>query len=318
MPFFDFFSYLSSINTVFRSFVLGSVFSIYALFLYYFQREINLDLLDLSYLFVIPFTASCIMLLIIPKKYDLALPKTNQNKSEQYNSNENIKNNIIQEISKNSSQNILESSSRQEPKIEKTSNLETKEILENKTSDSKLRENFKMLKETVSGYEKKISDFEKQIHEMKVTIQDLKRTGVIKNDTYESALTELKAFKSELDNPFNFINKYFEMLDIPGMYDPKSSIKSNGGQSTHDEYDLQKKLNMISKKEFEHQNSKQLTKSDTKYSNKKKDKNLLLLSEKNSDSKNHVEKHKHLKSTKNKPSKENKTIFKPRKVDVIG
>ncbi len=317
MPFFDFFSYLSSINAAFRSFVLGSIFSAYALFLYYFQDEINLDLLDLSYLFVIPFAASCVMLLIIPKKYDSVLPKTSQNKSEQNNSNISIKNNVDQELSKNHlSQQVLESSSRQEPKTEKTSNQETKKILENQTSDSKLRENFKMLKETVSGYEKKISDFEKQIHEMKVTIQDLKRTGVIKNDTYESALTELKAFKSELDNPFNFINKYFEMLDIPGMYNPKSSIKSNGIQSAYDEYDLQKKLDMIPKKEFEHQDSKHSTKPDTKYNNKKR--NPDLLSEKNNDNKNQTEKHKHLKSNKNKSSKENKTIFKPRRVDVIG
>lgn len=321
MPFFDFFSYLSSINTAFRSFVLGSIFSTYALLLYYFQNEINLKFLDLSYLFVIPFAASCVMLLIIPQKYNHnpSKPTFYQNKNDQNHSLMSIKNNAEQEIQKNHlGTTISQHSSKQEPETE-TLEPETKNILENKATDPKLRENFKQLKETVSGYEKKLTDFEKQIHEMKVTIQDLKRTGVIKNDTYESALTELKAFKSELDNPFNFINKYFEMLDIPGMYNPKSSIKSNGTSSFYDEYDLQKKLNITSKNDFEPLNSNHPAKSNTTYNNKKSNKDpVLLQSEENNYDKTHDTKHKHLKSTKNNSSKANKAIFKPRRVDVVG
>lgn len=316
MPFFNFFSYLVNINATFRAFVLGSVFSIYALFLYYFQNEISLGLSNLSYLFVIPFVLSCVVLIILPKKYDSVLLKTNKNNKLQDNSHATIENNTALETPKNYlNQKVSESLSEQKPKIEKTFELE-KEVVKNNATDSKLSESFNLLKKTVSDYEKKISDFEKQIHDMRVTLQDLKRSGVIKNDNYESALTELKAFKSELDNPFNFINKYFEMLDIPGMYDQKTSVKPNGSQSAYEEHDLEKKLNMIPTKKFEHQDSKPSAKSNVKH-NDKKNKNSLL-PEKNNGSKNHNEEDKFLKPTKNKSNKENKMIFKPRKVNVIG
>lgn len=315
MPFSNFFFYIGNINIVFRSFILGTVFSAYALSLYYFDLGIKIEMSDLSYLFAVPFLISTIVLLIIPKKFSKNVSITNSKNTKQSNQYDVVKvqpniskfgssiiSNELNGINKKTSEAVIQ---------KKSVNYKTNTEIDNQRENSnqveeKLSKQLENVGKSMSDYDKKISEFEKQLQDMRVTMQDLKRTGVIKNDTYESALTELKAFKSELDNPFNFINKYFEMLDIPGMYDPKSKTKQNELQPQIMQQDVSKS---------------NIDKTDSQFKNKKSTKSI------GKDS-NQIEKHyeneeltsinKISAQIPHKKYNSEKTIFRAKKVDIIG
>ncbi len=241
------FFFLGRINTAFRSFILGSVFSVYILILYYFDIGIKFTLTNLSYTFVIPLIISSVIFLVIPKKSDHGYIKTEPDIEKQNNpSPENFFDKGSQKKKTDSShvQNHSAASAAQQSKGNNTKN-QSPDVQEMATvSDPHLKEKVEDLKKSVFDIKKKVDDFEKQFHDMKVNLQDLKRTGVIKNDTYESALKELKAFQAELDNPFNFISKYFEMLNVPGMYD----LKKNGTSIPEPKAELQEQPHAYSEK----------------------------------------------------------------------
>lgn len=54
---------------------------------------------------------------------------------------------------------------------------------------------------------------EKEILDTKTKIQDLKRKGSTKLEDLETAYAKIMAFKAEIDNPMNFIDKYFQLLN---------------------------------------------------------------------------------------------------------
>jgi hypothetical protein len=58
-----------------------------------------------------------------------------------------------------------------------------------------------------------ISDVRGEISSIKSNIQDLTLT-------FETSLTDLKAFQAEIANPLNFMRKYFDSLDIKNLSDP--------------------------------------------------------------------------------------------------
>ena len=58
-----------------------------------------------------------------------------------------------------------------------------------------------------------VSDVKAEINSVRNTIQDLTLT-------FETSLTDLKAFQTEIANPLNFMRKYFDSIDIKGLSDP--------------------------------------------------------------------------------------------------
>lgn len=58
-----------------------------------------------------------------------------------------------------------------------------------------------------------VSDVKAEINSIRNTIQDLTLT-------FETSLTDLKAFQTEIANPLNFMRKYFDSMDIKGLSDP--------------------------------------------------------------------------------------------------
>ncbi len=58
-----------------------------------------------------------------------------------------------------------------------------------------------------------VSDVRNEINSIRSTIQDLTLT-------FETSLTDLKAFQAEIANPLNFMRKYFDSMDIKGLSDP--------------------------------------------------------------------------------------------------
>jgi hypothetical protein len=64
-----------------------------------------------------------------------------------------------------------------------------------------------------------VSDVRSEINAVKTTIQDL-------TFTFETSLTDLKAFQAEIANPLNFMRKYFDSIDIKNLSDPTLPLYS--------------------------------------------------------------------------------------------
>jgi len=58
-----------------------------------------------------------------------------------------------------------------------------------------------------------VSDVRAEINTLRSTVQDLTLT-------FETSLTDIKAFQTEIANPLNFMRKYFDSMDIKGLSDP--------------------------------------------------------------------------------------------------
>ena len=64
-----------------------------------------------------------------------------------------------------------------------------------------------------------VSDVRSEINSVKSTIRDLTLT-------FETSLTDLKAFQAEIANPLNFMRKYFDSIDIKNLSDPTLPLYS--------------------------------------------------------------------------------------------
>jgi len=58
-----------------------------------------------------------------------------------------------------------------------------------------------------------VSDVRSEINSVKGSVQEL-------TFTFETSLTDLKAFQAEIANPLNFMRKYFDSIDIKNLSDP--------------------------------------------------------------------------------------------------
>jgi hypothetical protein len=65
----------------------------------------------------------------------------------------------------------------------------------------------------VSRIQDTVNDVRGEINSIRSTIQELTLT-------FETSLTDLKAFQTEIANPLNFMRKYFDSIDIKGLSDP--------------------------------------------------------------------------------------------------
>jgi hypothetical protein len=58
-----------------------------------------------------------------------------------------------------------------------------------------------------------VSDVRSEINSVKTNVAEL-------TSTFETSLTDLKAFQAEIANPLNFMRKYFDSIDIKNLSDP--------------------------------------------------------------------------------------------------
>jgi hypothetical protein len=77
-----------------------------------------------------------------------------------------------------------------------------------------------------------IDPFQKEIIKMQETISDLRaEINSVKTNlteltlTFETSLTDLKAFQTEIANPLNFMRKYFDSIDIKNLSDPTFPLR---------------------------------------------------------------------------------------------
>ncbi|CUR51752.1 conserved protein of unknown function [Nitrosotalea devaniterrae] len=71
-----------------------------------------------------------------------------------------------------------------------------------------------------------VSDVRNEINSIRSTIQDLTLT-------FETSLTDLKAFQAEIANPLNFMRKYFDSMDIKGLSDPTLPLHTEQSPMHH-------------------------------------------------------------------------------------
>lgn len=64
-----------------------------------------------------------------------------------------------------------------------------------------------------------VSDVRAEINSVKSNVQEL-------TSTFETSLTDLKAFQAEIANPLNFMRKYFDSIDIKNLSDPTLPLYS--------------------------------------------------------------------------------------------
>ncbi|MDE1770337.1 MAG: hypothetical protein KGI28_07290, partial [Thaumarchaeota archaeon] len=78
-----------------------------------------------------------------------------------------------------------------------------------------------------------VSDVRSEINSVKSTIAEL-------TSTFETSLTDLKAFQAEIANPLNFMRKYFDSMDIKALSDPTYPLHADqplsypGNNSNHE------------------------------------------------------------------------------------
>jgi hypothetical protein len=83
-----------------------------------------------------------------------------------------------------------------------------------------------------------VSDVRSEINSVKSTVAEL-------TSTFETSLTDLKAFQAEIANPLNFMRKYFDSIDIKNLSDPTLPLYTeqspmNSGQNANSEISNQK------------------------------------------------------------------------------
>jgi hypothetical protein len=71
-----------------------------------------------------------------------------------------------------------------------------------------------------------VSDVRNEINSIRSTIQDLTLT-------FETSLTDLKAFQAEIADPLNFMRKYFDSMDIKGLSDPTLPLHTEQQSPIH-------------------------------------------------------------------------------------
>jgi uncharacterized phage infection (PIP) family protein YhgE len=88
------------------------------------------------------------------------------------------------------------------------------------------KEQLQKLQGTIQEIKSSQVKFEKELLDYKTKIQDLRRKGSTKLEDLETSYAKIMAFKAEIDNPMNFIDKYFQMLNHPELFKKKIPTKT--------------------------------------------------------------------------------------------
>ncbi len=210
------FSKLTETNLVFRLYLLGIISSTFGLLLYYGDFGDTLQDSAKTILYVL-MSSPVFLIMLIPELKKLL----NKQKGIDTLLTESEGIPTVDELEKIQEEPIeLEKQTMDMPdpdelkrllKIENTAQLKT------------IYEKLDKISKSLLDVKEKQKKYETEANDLKKTFYDLKRKGVLKIDSVENAVTELMAFRAEIDNPFNFINQYFQMLNTPDMIQKKLS-----------------------------------------------------------------------------------------------
>ena len=216
-----------------RIFIAISSIACYGLFLYELLPEYLFNISFSVYYFILPIVAISGVLIVLPKIMIKDAPKTIIQNPEQLDSQSDqapemtsfeapkqesgiISNNgnevgIISDI-------IMPTPGQMPGQISNPGTIPSTAVMHQPVVDENVLGD--MVAKAVDPFQREltrmqdiVSDVRSEINAVKSTIQDLTLT-------FETSLTDLKAFQAEIANPLNFMRKYFDSIDIKNLSDP--------------------------------------------------------------------------------------------------
>lgn len=208
-----------------RTFATVSAIACYGLFLYELLPEYLFSFPTSFYYFVIPVVAIAVILVGIPKFMTKKIPnQPDQNENHSMTQSEPPIENVSFEAPKQESGMIMTNNipGGANPDIIMPSPASSEMMVAPVMAQPVVDENVlnDMVMRAVDPFQRElarmqdtVSDVRAEINSIRSTIQDLTLT-------FETSLTDIKAFQTEIANPLNFMRKYFDSMDIKGLSDP--------------------------------------------------------------------------------------------------
>ena len=209
------FLFLVNYTMIFRMFLLGIIVVSYAIFLYYYNITARLDELILAVSFVIPSIGMSLYFISpelksIPNKMNKTV---NTQMTEQ--TDDKVEEELNEQIDNTTEESgvipVEKPTSKDDDAIMKLSATYDKKI---KTIDEKIDS----MQSSVQDIQTKEKKMDKELFEFKKTFHDMKRQGKLKIETLESTVVDIMTFRAQIENPFNYIHNYFQLLKFPEIF----------------------------------------------------------------------------------------------------
>jgi hypothetical protein len=212
---------------VFRIFILGIIIVIYAIFLYYYNITARLDDLILAVSFVIP-SIGMSLYFILPelKSMPNKMNKTgNTQMTEEFDDemeNEELNVQLDDDITEESEGIPVKKPTLKVDDIK----MELSAIYDKKIET--IGEKVNNIQFSVQEIQTKGKKLDQELFEFKKTFHDMKRQGKLKIENLESTVVDIMTFRAQIENPFNYIHNYFQLLKFPEIFHkeiPKDILK---------------------------------------------------------------------------------------------
>ena len=247
---------ITKISDSTRIFIAISVISCYGLFLYEILPEYLFNPTFSLYYFGLPLAAIIGILVVIPKVMAKHIVNPSLQNSDQAGVSSEQLTDIIspdgigQENGIISSNNLgiisdttLPFGSQSSDTITNPGTVQQPMIDESVLND--------MVARAIEPIQRESKKMQEMVNDMKNEITFIKSNIESLTETFESSLTDLKAFQTEIANPLNFMHKIFDSVDIKSLLDP--TLASHAGQSSaHPEFNPNSEISQ-SRKESDRQ-----------------------------------------------------------------
>jgi hypothetical protein len=218
---------ITKVSSKTRTFVVISAIACYGLFLYELLPEYLFSFPTSLYYFIVPIVAIAGILIGVPKFMTKKSPKQkNQGLDQGIMQTGSPIENVSFEAPKQESGMIMTNNSpggmsdmiMPSPAQLSSDTISAPAMMQQPVVDENVLND--MVTRAVDPFQRElarmqdtVSDVRNEINSIRSTIQDLTLT-------FETSLTDLKAFQAEIANPLNFMRKYFDSMDIKGLSDP--------------------------------------------------------------------------------------------------
>ncbi len=208
-----------------RIFATVSAIACYGLFLYELLPEYLFSFPTSLYYFVIPVVVIAAILIGIPKFMTKKIPnQPNQNENQGIMQSEPPIENVSFEAPKQESGMIMTNNipGGANSDIIMPSPVSSEMMVAPTMAQPVVDENVlnDMVMRAVDPFQRELARMQDTVSDVRAEINTLRSTVQDLTLTFETSLTDIKAFQTEIANPLNFMRKYFDSMDIKGLSDP--------------------------------------------------------------------------------------------------
>jgi len=218
---------ITKLSSKTRSFVAVSAIACYGLFLYELLPEYLFSFPTSAYYFIVPVIVIATILIGIPKFMIKKSPnQPSQNSDQGIIQTESPIENVSFEAPKQESgmimtnnntggmsDIIMPSPSQLSGETVVSQTMMQQPVVDENALNDMVTRAVDPFQRELARMQDTVGDVRNEINSIRSTIQDLTLT-------FETSLTDLKAFQAEIANPLNFMRKYFDSMDIKGLSDP--------------------------------------------------------------------------------------------------